>query len=326
MNEQPIDPDVFALVSSPGPPVPATEVSPAEMRQGMREAIELFTRDAQAIEVHDVADEVIPGRGGGNIPVRVYTPESPTAVIVYLHGGAWSAGDIDTHDFVTRRISRDTGAIVVSVDYRLVPEHPFPAPFDDTWDAILWTSALHPELPFLVAGDSAGGTLAACAVLKARDEAGPRVDGQILIYPAIDDDVDTPSMIAFQEGGHITRENIRHYFDVYLAPEAAQGSPYAMPGWATSLEGLPPAVMVIPGHDLLRSGEEDYSRRLGEAGVPVVVQIDHDLVHGWIDFAPKVSAADRAFERLTGHITNLIEQTGPGPSGATISRNVENDE
>ncbi|MFC5677962.1 alpha/beta hydrolase [Aeromicrobium endophyticum] len=305
MNEQPIDPDVFDLVSGPGPRARAADVSPATMRQEMRETIDAFTRDAEPIDVHEVVDESWPGRGT-TIPVRIYRPELPTAVVVYLHGGAWTAGDIDTHDVVARRIGSRTDALVVSVDYRLVPEHPFPAPFDDAWDAVVRASALHAELPFLVAGDSAGGTLAACVALRARDESGPRIDGQILIYPAIDDDLDTPSMLAFREGGHITRDDISHYFTVYLAPAAAHDSPYAMPGRARSLVGLPPAVMVIPGHDLLRSAEEDYSRRLEEAGVPVVVQLDHDLVHGWVDFAPKVAAADRAFDRLTGHITDLL--------------------
>lgn len=324
MNEQPIDPKAFEVVSSLGPPVPASEVSPAVMRQSMREAIESFTRDADPIAVHEVVDEIVPGRGGG-IPVRIYRPATPTAVIVYLHGGSWTAGDIETHDFVTRRISRDTGAVVVSVDYRLIPEHPFPAPFDDAWDAMLWVSTLHPELPLLVAGDSAGGTLAACVALRARDESGPAIDGQILIYPAIDDDLDTPSMIAFQEGGHITRDNIRHYFDAYLSPAAAHGSAYAMPGRAASLVGLPPTLMIIPGHDLLRSAEEEYCRRLNQAGVPVVVQLDHDLVHGWVDFAPKVPAADRAFDRLTANIIYLIDQVRSDLSESARPTLVETD-
>jgi acetyl esterase len=272
----------------------------------MRDAIALFTRDAEPIKTHEVIDESVPGHGA-DIPVRVYRPETPEAVIVYLHGGSWVAGDIDTHEFVTRRLSRDTAAVVVSVDYRLLPEHPFPAPIDDAYDAVVWAGALRPDLPFLVAGDSAGGTLAACSALRARDEGGPRIDGQVLVYPGIDDDLDTPSMIAFGEGPRITRDDLRLLLRQYGSSPAADGSPYALPGRAASLGGLPPAVVVIAGHDALRSSAESYAGRLRDAGVPVAVQLDLELVHGWIDFAPCVPSADRAFARLTRTITHLID-------------------
>jgi acetyl esterase len=310
VTEQPVDPDVTALLARLGPPVPVADVTADEMRKGMRDAIDAFTRDAEPIAVHEVVDEVVPGRGGG-IPVRVYRPRTPTAVLVYLHGGAWVAGDIDTHEFVTRRFSRDTGATVVSVDYRLLPEHPFPAQFDDSWDAVSWAAGLHPDLPLLVAGDSAGGTLTGCVALRARDEGGPRIDGQVLVYPATDDDLDTPSMLGDTGDPRITRDDLRHHFHRYAPP--GTGTPYAYPGQAASLAGLPPAVLVIAGHDRLRSAEEDFARRLREAGVPVTVQLDPELVHGWIDFAPCIPAADRAFTRLTHTVSHLI-RTGTTPS------------
>lgn len=305
MNETPIDPDVLKLLAELGPavPVPAADLTAAELRQGMCDAIATFTRDADPIAVHQVIDQLVPGRSG-RIPVRVYRPETPTAVIVYLHGGAWISGDVNTHDLVTRRLSRDTGAVVVSVDYRMLPEHPFPAPLDDAYDAIVWAGALQPGLPVLVAGDSAGGTLAACAVQRARDEDGPRIHGQVLVYPAIDDDLTTPSMLAFRDNPRVGVEDLRFYFRQYAAGEA----PYAWPGRATSLAGLPPAVVVIAGHDLLRSAEQDYARRLSDAGVPVTVQLDPELVHGWIDFASRVPSADRAFGRLTDNVNDLISR------------------
>ncbi|MFD8161573.1 alpha/beta hydrolase [Streptomyces malaysiensis] len=307
MNEIPIDPDVISLLAEFGPPVlvTAADLTAEEHRQGMRGAIEVFTRDADPIAVHHVADEFVRGRGG-KIPVRVYSPETPTSVIVYMHGGAWIAGDIDTHDLVTRRLSRDTGAVVVSVDYRMLPEHPFPAAVDDAHDAVVWAGSLRPGLPLLVAGDSAGGTLAACVALRARDEDGPRIDAQVLVYPGIDDDLDTPSMLAFRDGPRISREDLRFFLHQYASHDATLGSPYALPGRATSLAGLPPAVVVIAGHDLLRSAEEDYARRLQDDGVPVTVQVDLELVHGWIEFAPRVPSADRAFTRLTDAVNDLI--------------------
>ncbi|MFF6995807.1 alpha/beta hydrolase [Streptomyces sp. NPDC008313] len=307
MNSIPIDPDVISLFDELGPPasVAAADLTGEELRQGMRDANAVFTRGAEPIAVHRVTDESVQGRGG-KIPVRVYSPETPTSVIVYLHGGAWIGGDIDTHDLVTRRLSRDTGAVVVSVDYRMLPEHPFPAPFDDAYDAVVWARSLHPGLPFLVAGDSAGGTLSACVALRARDEDGPRIDGQVLVYPGIDDNLDTPSMHAFRDSSPTSVENLRFFFQQYASNEAALGSPYALPGRATSLAGLPPAIVAIAGHDLLRSAEEDYARRLQGDGVPVTVQLDPELVHAWIEFAPRVPAADRAFTRLTDAVNELV--------------------
>ncbi|MFG1605397.1 alpha/beta hydrolase [Actinoplanes sp. NPDC049265] len=305
MNETPIDPDIIELLDELGPAgnVRAADQTTGELRQGMRDAIAVFTRNARAVAVHQVTDDKVRG-----IPVRVYRPERPTAVIVYLHGGAWTTGDLDTHDLVTRRMCRDTGAVVVAVDYRMLPEHPFPAPFDDAWDAMVWARALHPELPFLIAGDSAGGTLAACVALRARDEGGPRIDAQILIYPAIDDDLDRPSMKAFSDGKRVAIEDLRFFLGQYVAPEAAAGSAYALPGRATSLAGLPPALLAIAGHDLLRSAEEDYARRLREAGVGVTVQLDAEQVHGWIDYAARVPSADQAFGRLMEHVNDLISR------------------
>jgi acetyl esterase len=311
MTEQPIDPEILALFDELGPvpdePVSAGDLTAEELRQSVRETIAIFTRGADPIPVDHVTDESVPGRGGP-IPVRIYRPEAPTAVVVYMHGGGWTVCDIETHDLVTRRISRDTGALVVSVDYRMVPEHPFPAAIDDTCDAVAWAAALHPELPLLVAGDSAGGTLAACASLRARDEGGPRIDAQVLIYPGIDDDLDAPSMHAYEHESRISRADLRFFFHQYASPEATKGSPYALPGRATDLSGLPAAVIAIPGHDLLRSSEEEYARRLQEAGVAVTVQLDPEQVHAWTDFAPRVPSADRAFARLTDSMRTLIEQ------------------
>jgi acetyl esterase len=306
MTDATLDPQVAELFDGLGPRVPITEVSAEQMRADMRTAIELFTRDAKPIDVFHVADEVVSGRQG-SIPVRIYSPETPTAVIVYMHGGSWTAGDIETSELVTRRLSRDTSAMVISVDYRMLPEHPFPAPLDDTYDAIIWARALRPDLPLLVAGDSAGGTLSACAALRARDESGPRIDGQVLIFPAIDDDIDTPSMLAL-DSRLGNRDDLGHLLTRYASTGAAVGSAYALPGRATSLADLPPVIMVIPGHDALGSSEEVYVARLQEAGVPVTVQLDPELAHAWVDYAPRVASADRAFTRLTDSIRELIEQ------------------
>jgi acetyl esterase len=310
VNEQPVDPAITRMLSRPpddpvAAPVPLQQSSAEQLRQGMRDTMALFTAGADPIPVHSVVDELVPGRQG-KIPVRVYAPGRPTSVLLYLHGGGWVAGDVETHDLITRRLSRDTGALVVSVDYRMLPEHPFPAPIDDAYDAAEWAAALRPDLPFLVAGDSAGGTLAACLALRARDEGGPRIDAQVLVYGAMDDDFEAPSMLAVDEDAHLDREGIRWLIEEYACRGPAAGSPYALPDRATSLAGLPPAVVVIPGHDLLRSGEEAYAQRLQDAGVPVTVQLDLELTHGWLEFASRVPAADRAFTRLTDAVNELV--------------------
>ena len=309
MSEPPVDPDVIALLAELGPPpaepIPAAELTAEQLRQGMSDANAIFTRGVAPIPVAEVTDELVSGQGG-KFPVRLYRPAEPTAVIVYLHGGAWIVGNVDTHDLATRRLSRDTGALVVSVDYRMLPEHPFPTPLDDAYDATVWASALEPELPLLIGGDSAGGTLAACVALRARDEGGPRLDAQILVYPGIDDDIDAPSMHAYADAPLVSIENLDFFFRNYASTEAALASPYALPGRATSLAGLPPTVMVIAGHDPLRSSNEDYARRLDEAGVPVTVQLDPQLVHAWIEFAERVPSAGVAFQRLTDTINELI--------------------
>ena len=310
MNEMPVAADVAALLGRMTPPagsepVPVATQTAAEMRKGMKAAAALFRAGVEPIEVHQVEEPTAPGRQG-DVAVRVYRPETPRAVIVYCHGGSWVAGDFDTHDLVTRRLCRDTDAVVVSVNYRKVPEHPFPAPLDDAFDATIWASHLHPHLPLIVAGDSAGGTLSACVSLRARDERGPRLDGQVLIYPAIDEDLDAPSMSTPAEGALMDPPDLLQLIGQYASTGAAVGSPYALPGRAPSLAGLPPAIIAIPGHDLLRSSEEAYARRLQDDGVSVTVQLDLDLIHAWVEFAQCVPTANRAFARLTGHINEMI--------------------
>jgi acetyl esterase len=313
MNETPIDPDVAALLTSlmPTEPVAAADLTAEKHRQGARDAMAYFTGGASPVTVDRIVDDVVPGPDG-DVPVRLYLPESPRAVIVFKHGGAWMTGSIEMSDHAMRRLCRDTGSLVVSVDYRMIPEHPFPAPFEDAYAAVTWASGLRPELPLIVAGDSAGGTLAACVALRARDEGGPRIDAQVLIYPGIDDDLDAPSMLALGDDVPNSREDLRFLVGQYASRGAAAGSPYALPGRATTLADLPPAVMVIAGHDRLRSSEESYARRLEDAGVPVTVQLDPELTHSWFDYAPRVPAADRAFDRLTTNVRELIARVSRG--------------
>ncbi len=308
MHEQPVDPAVVELFGDPAERAggtPAAELSAAELRQAAVDSVALFNEGAEPIAVHEVTDQTVPGPLG-EIRVRIYRPETPTAVLTYFHGGAWITGDLDTIDPVARRLCRDTGAVVVSVDYRMLPEHPFPAPLDDAWAATRFASALHPDLPFLVGGDSAGGTLAAGVALRARDEGGAGIEVQVLIYPGLDDDRDAPSVLELGSTTYIPRDDLDFFMRNYAGTEAALASPYSLPGRATDLSGLPAAIVAIPGHDLLRSSNEDYAARLEAAGVPVTVLLDHDQIHSWIDYAPRVPSASAAFTRLTDTVNALV--------------------
>ncbi|MGW1004343.1 alpha/beta hydrolase [Streptomyces sp. NPDC002520] len=308
-----VDPRVRELIDQAPFGIPAAELSPGALRAQTRTAIRglegaRFTPDV----VDRVEDHVIRGRGG-EIPLRVYSAggAAPAAVIVYFHGGGFAAGDLDTHDKITRRLSVATGAAVVSVDYRLAPERPFPAGFQDAYDSLLWASARYPGVPLVVAGDSAGGTLAACVALRARDEGGTALAGQVLLYPVIDDDAGTATMRAYATGFMLTRADMVTYVDWYLSRPEDRADPYALPGFATSLEGLPPAVITIGGFDPLRSAVEKYAGRLRRSGVPVELQSHPTLTHGWADYYPVVPAARRAVDELAGAVRALLEPATP---------------
>ncbi len=254
-------------------------------------------------------EDVVVAGTGGDIPVRIYTAADadPTATIVYFHGGGFMTGDVDTHDRTTRRICVATGATVISVHYRLSPEHPFPAGFDDSYDVTAWAAERYPDRPLLVAGDSAGGCLSACVALKARDVGAPRIAAQVLIYPGVNADLGTPSMIALGQGEYgLNLPDLATMLDNYLPSPADRESAYALPGNATSLHDLPPAIVASAGFDPLLSSNEEYATRLRDAGVAVVYQPQPTLIHGWTEFVGRSPAAAAAVDELTTAINDLI--------------------
>ena len=195
-------------------------------------------------EVRSVTDGVLPGPAG-DIPIRIYRPaEQPAGVIVYYHGGGWTIGDLDGVDATLRLLANQTGCTVVSVDYRLAPENPFPAAVDDAMAAAQWAAAnlaalAAPGAPLMVMGDSAGGNLSAVVCILARDAGGPQIDLQVLVYPATDGDVDSPAMHAF-EPPFLDRDDIIWFCDQYI-PLAERRDPRFAPARAASHAGLPPA-------------------------------------------------------------------------------------
>ncbi|GAA4485705.1 alpha/beta hydrolase [Rhodococcus olei] len=256
----------------------------------------------ETLPVHAVEETTAPAAAGHRVPVRIYRPTADAGlpVLVYLHGGGWILGDLDTVDAVSRRLAVTTGHAVVAVDYRLAPEHPFPVPLDDCYAAVSWLADNGARLGLdvgrlVVCGDSAGGHLTLGVAARARDEKGPHISLQVLIYPAVDDDMQTDSYRANGEGYFLTRDALATMWSC-LAPESVREHPYVTPLRNGRLDGLPPAVVVTAGFDPLRSEGEELVVRLGEAGVPVSHRNFPGQIHGFLWMAGRLPAALDAFD------------------------------
>jgi acetyl esterase len=253
-------------------------------------------------QVAAVRDEAIDGPGG-KLPVRIYTPTwDQGRAVTYLHGGGWVLGDLDTHDPVCRRVANAVGATVVAVDYRLAPEHPHPAPLDDTVAALAWTAAAFPGRPLGVAGDSAGASLAAGAALRARD-AGIPLTAQLLMYPATDPSMSSPSVTENAEGYFLTRADVVWFNDQYI------------PGGTTDphidllhadVAGVAPAVVATAEFDPLRDEGDAYAARLAAAGVTVHHRPGPGLIHGYFGFLGVVDAADASSATVLADFAALL--------------------
>lgn len=261
----------------------------------VRDALALVPRP-EPPEILHVDDRLIPGPSG-DIPVRVYRPRGGvTPGIAYFHGGGWCIGNVDLYDWTCRNLANKTEAVVVSVDYRLAPEHQFPAAADDCYAAAAW---LHAEADVLgvdplrlaVAGDSAGGNLAAVIPLMARDRDGPPLQFQLLVYPVINHKFDTESYRDNGTGYFLTQKNMEYYWSSYLGYDGDGTDPYASPLQAVDLSGLPPALVITAEFDPLRDEGEAYGRRLEEAGVPTKVSRYDGMFHGFFSLGALLPAA-----------------------------------
>lgn len=290
------------LIKASGRP-PADQLSPAEARLGYLEARAALSPEPPPLaEVRNLSAQ---GRDGA-IPLRLYrdgTDAAPRACLVYYHGGGWVIGDLDTHDVVCRSIARRSGAVVIAVDYRLGPEHKFPAAVNDAIDATAWISANAAALGIdpsrlAVGGDSAGGNLAAAVAIDARETGTPAIALQALVYPSTDMLGNTESHEAFGENYMLTRSMMTYFRGHYLRTDDDKSDWRASPMRAARHDGLPPALVITAGFDPLRDEGEAYARRLAEAGVPVTLRRFPGQIHGFLTMGRMIPEAGDAIDEI----------------------------
>lgn len=285
-------------------------VGAVEGRRIYDERVSLFA--ANRTQVGSVDDQTIDGPDGP-LRLRVYRPETngqpgPLGAVLYLHGGGWTFGNLESHDEICRRLCVATGGVVVGVDYRLAPEHPFPAPLDDCASAFLWlvesAEALNVDKARIsVGGDSAGGNLAAGLCLLMRDRGGPPIQAQILLYPAI---VPLWENLSYYENAYekfVTRADCQWFWANYLG-DTPGDNPYAAPG-AAQLKNLPPALIITAGHDPLRDDGEIYGHQLSEAGNEVEIRRYGGMLHGFLGIPVELDDARDAIAAIARTLRDL---------------------
>lgn len=288
------------------------ELSPEEARAVQ----EQFAQVGPDIDLQTVEDRTIDGPDG-EIPVRLYDPredDTETPVIVYFHGGGFVVGSLDTHDGPCRKLAAETGYPVVSVDYRLAPENPFPAGLHDSYAALEWVSDAAEEIgvdaeQVVVAGDSAGGNFAAAVSLLSRDWNGPDIAGQVLVYPVTGDPRETVAYDENAEGYFLTSETMEWFHDQYMDDRIHEGNVYAFPRRCADLSGLPPATIVTAGFDPLRDDGAAYASRLEDAGVDVTHHNYEGMIHGFFNMIADpvdVDVAHDAYDAIVADIEGMV--------------------
>ena len=322
-----LDPKVKELLEMRADAGPIGSVPVEEMRAAApAQMAELFRMGMVSTPVAAVEDRFIPGPTA-DLPVRVFTPEGrgPFPVVVFFHGGGWVLGDLDTHDPMCRTLCAGAGCVVVSVGYRLAPEHPFPAATYDALAATRWVGEHAAEIGgdparIAVAGDSAGGNLSAVTALRIRDEGGPKLGGQLLIYPGLGHPASpTPSYIENAEGYGMTREAATWFYEQYLPGESQASHPHAAPLYAPDLGGLPPALVVTAEYDVLRDEGELYVERLRAAGVPALLSCYAGMHHRFAEMIGILHQAEQARDEMCA----WLRETLAGPSTAPPTEAVE---
>ena len=315
-----LHPEVRALLEmmdAQGAP-PLETQDPVEARSARLEPMKLL--GGQPDELGRVEDLTAPGPAG-DIPLRLYAsePGGLRTALVYFHGGGFVFGNLDTHDAVCRAIAKESGAVVVSVDYRLSPEHKFPAAVDDSYAATVWVAANAERLGIdkhriAVGGDSAGGNLATVIAMRCRDAGGPALAAQVLIYPVTDvSTFETGSHRELGEGYFLTRAAMEWFTGHYLASADHKRHLEASPLLAPNLSGLPPALVITAEFDPLRDEGEAYAQRLKQAGVPVTVSRYPGMIHGFVSMRGVLSGGRQAIQEAAKFTRSVSASSSSHP-------------
>jgi acetyl esterase len=308
----PVDPQIQQLLDK-GTGVPATHTLPVVVARAQYEArIALMAKPAG---VAAVREQTIDGPGG-RLRIRIYTPHGtgPFSLLVFFHGSGFVLCSLDTHDGMCRNLCAGATCVVASVDYRLAPEHKFPAGIDDCLLASRWAAAHAAELGadparIAIAGDSAGANMAAVTALRVRDEGGPALCGQLLLYPVTDYYAPgTPSYRENAEGFGLTRETMKWFWDHYLSHPSEGAHPHAAPLRAPVLSGLPPALVITAEYDPLRDEGEIYAEKLRAADVPVALSRYDGANHGFMFWVGVVDMAGTAMNEACEWLRGVFAQ------------------
>ena len=297
-------------------PIPMLTAENARNLPSARDAVEgVLTKhhNPNLVEpVGNVNHILIPGPGG-QLLARVYTPfgSGPFPVLVYFHGGGWVIANLDVYDSSCRALTNAAGFIVVSVAYRLAPEHPFPAAADDAYAATQWVMANAASLNGIpskvaVGGESAGGNLAAVTSIRARDLHAPMPIYQLVIYPVANDNFNTPSMIEYANAPFLTRAAVIWFIDRYLPNAADRNNPYALPLKAASLRNLPPATVIVDENDPLRSEGTTYAERLKDDGVRTTFTEYKGVTHEFFSMSAVLDQARRAVAEAAAGLRSAL--------------------
>jgi acetyl esterase len=296
---------------------PLETLDPVTARASRLEPMKALGGQPKALD--RVEDLSVPGPEG-NVPVRIYATGHGgiRPALIYFHGGGFVFGNLDTHDAVCRAIANESATVVVSVDYRLAPEHKFPAAVEDSYAATLWVArnasplGIDPQC-ISVGGDSAGGNLATVVAMRCRDAGGPGLASQVLIYPVTDvSSFETNSHRELAEGYFLTRAAMSWFTGHYLPSAADARHPEASPLLATDLSGLPPALVITAEFDPLRDEGEAYAQRLRQAGVPVTISRYPGMVHGFVSMLGVLAGGRQAVAEIAEFTRSIARSPDSG--------------
>ena len=299
----PLDPQCQAIIDAAaqaGAPFDAGDH--IAVRAGYAATTPVYRHETPALD--SVANLMFEGPAG-NIPVRVYRPRvegrAPLPALVFFHGGGWVVGDLETHDHMCRYLAGHGDVVVASVDYRLAPEHKFPAAYDDALAAMRWVMSAPDDLNvdadrLAIGGDSAGGNLSAAVTLALRDAGIPALKLQLLIYPVMDFLADNDSIRDYTTGYMLTKAAMDMFTDWYLPDDGARADPRASPQQAADHAGLPPAFVQTAEYDMLRDEGRRYADTLEQAGIAVEYRCYPGMIHGFMRMGSKIDTAITALD------------------------------